>query len=77
MSYNIYVDDQLAGNVAAGTQFYTETALLTLGQSHEFKVAAINVIGEGAKSLGTTLIAATTPYQPAQPTKISAASNFI
>jgi hypothetical protein len=62
LSYNIYVDGSLAGNVLSGTVFYTESVLVTLGVTSEFKVTAINVIGEGSKSLGTSIIAAMAPY---------------
>ena len=77
LSYNIYVDDVLVDNVVAGSLLHTETDALTLGESFVFKVSAINVIGEGALSTGTTLIAAREPYKPDAPTKVSAAANFI
>ena len=48
-----------------------------MGTTSEYKVSAINVIGEGAKSIGMSLISAMEPYQPLMPTKKSAASSYI
>jgi hypothetical protein len=77
LQYNIYVDDQYAGQVDGSTQLYTEDTLLSLGVASEFKVSAVNVIGEGAKSIGTSIIAATVPYQPDAVTRKDAAAYFI
>lgn len=35
------------------------------------------MIGEGAKSIGTTIIAATVPYQPDPVTRLDASASFI
>ena len=50
---------------------------LTLGVASVFKVSAVNIIGEGALSIGTTIIAATEPSQPLAPTKLAAAASWI
>jgi hypothetical protein len=47
LSYNIYVNNVLAGNVTGTTLTYTESSSkITLGQAALFTVTAINVVGE-------------------------------
>ena len=50
---------------------------MVTGGHYVFTVSAINAIGEGSKSGGVEIIAATVPYQPAQPTKKSASAGHI
>lgn len=38
---------------------------MVTGQIYEFKVTAVNAVGEGSLSVGRTVIAATVPYSPA------------
>jgi len=40
-------------------------------------VTAVNAIGEGTKSIGRTIIAASRPMQPLTPTKKSASASYI
>lgn len=77
LTYNIYVDGVLAGSTPGNTRMYTETVLLTLGDVAVFRVSAVNVIGEGALSLETSIIAAMVPYKPAAPIKKDASASFI
>ena len=66
-----------AGSVP-GSQFeYTEKELLTTGNTHVFRVAALNVIGESSKSDEVEVIAANSPGQPYAPTKVSASATWL
>jgi titin len=60
----------------ASTFSYTRSGLTT-GETYQFKVVAINFIGESEASDILSVIAATVPLQPEAPTKVSADQNQI
>lgn len=55
----------------------TDRQVISTGGSYEFKVTAVNAIGEGSQSIGRTIIAAMRPYQVLKPTKKSASASYI
>lgn len=70
-AYNIYIDNGLGGSLS---YLATVTDLVTLqytasnlvnSRSYNFAVSAVNQISEGARSLSTTILAATVPDPPA------------
>lgn len=62
-SYKIYVDNAHTGTVSGNLYEYTETApALIIGVLQEFKVSAVNAIGEGPHSEVASAFSATVPY---------------
>lgn len=51
--------------------------MLATGGHYKFTISAINAIGEGSLSLDRSIIAASRPDQPAQPSKKTAAASYI
>ncbi len=49
---------------------YTTTAALIPGKYYQFKVIAVNNIGDSAPSQAVSIIAATTPDPPKKPTLV-------
>lgn len=59
------------------TKDNSEMPQLVPGGYYQFKVSAVNLIGESDQSAANQIIAATNPDPPSIPTKVSAGKNFV
>jgi len=67
----------MTATVAPNLLTYTETALITTGQTYFYQVTATNAIGEGALSGGIYAMAAQVPNALSVPKKVAASPIFV
>lgn len=64
-------------NLTLWTKDNSNMPLLVPGVYYQFKVSAVNLIGESDQSPAAKIIAATYPDAPSLPTKVNAGKNFV